>query len=126
MERHQQQQLVSTPSAGAFFSWGRELWDAPLPTEVGDGIARHTLQLRSCYAEVAGREPHYTSCHDTFFGTVDYIWYTPTAGAVRLKPVSVLLPPCSDTHLPRHNRSMPNATIPSDHICLVCDFDMSF
>jgi hypothetical protein len=41
--------------------------DEPLPATVGDGIARHELDLRSCYAEVLGSEPEYTSCHDAFW-----------------------------------------------------------
>jgi hypothetical protein len=41
--------------------------DEPLPPSVGDGVARHELKLRSCYAEVLGSEPGYTSCHDAFW-----------------------------------------------------------
>lgn len=41
--------------------------DEPLPPSVGDGVARHELSLRSCYAEVLGAEPEYTSCHDAFW-----------------------------------------------------------
>lgn len=41
--------------------------DEPLPPSVGDGIARHELTLRSCYAELLGSEPEYTSCHDAFW-----------------------------------------------------------
>lgn len=41
--------------------------DEPLPPSVGDGVARHELKLRSCYAEVLGSEPEYTSCHDAFW-----------------------------------------------------------
>lgn len=101
--------------------WGRELWDEPLPAIIGDGVARHDLVLRSCYAEVIGSEPEYTSCHDSFYGTVDYIWYTPEAGQQQLKPIAVLLPPAVEEHvLP--GACLPNHTVPSDHICLVCDF----
>jgi hypothetical protein len=44
----------------------RQRLNERLPAAVGDGVARHGLSLRSCYAEVLGREPEYTSCHDAF------------------------------------------------------------
>lgn len=42
---------------------------------VGERItARHQWTLRSAYAAVAGAEPSYTSYHEKFCGTVDYMW----------------------------------------------------
>ena len=42
-----------------------------------DYVLRHPLNVRSAYREVTGVEAEFTSCHDRFCGTVDYIWYTP-------------------------------------------------
>lgn len=52
----------------------REVFD---PTMVLEPILQHPLQLQSAYMEVTGTEPDFTSSHDRFHGTVDYIWYTP-------------------------------------------------
>ena len=52
----------------------REIYD---PTAALSPILQHPLQLQSAYMEVTGTEPEFTSCHDRFCGTVDYIWYTP-------------------------------------------------
>jgi hypothetical protein len=52
--------------------------------------------------------------------------YTPQAGQRVLRPVAVLLPPDPETHLmPMARPCMPNETIPSDHVCLLCDFELS-
>lgn len=50
---------------------------ARTPTAALDPILRHPLQLQSAYMEVTGAEPAFTSSHNRFHGTVDYIWYTP-------------------------------------------------
>lgn len=39
-------------------------------------VVQHPVTMYSAYAQVTGAEPDYTSCHDKFFGTVDYIWYS--------------------------------------------------
>lgn len=52
----------------------REIYD---PTAAFTSILQHPLQLQSAYVEVTGAEPEFTSCHDRFYGTVDYIWFTP-------------------------------------------------
>ena len=39
-------------------------------------VVQHPLSMYSAYAQVTEAEPDYTSCHDKFFGTVDYIWYS--------------------------------------------------
>jgi mRNA deadenylase 3'-5' endonuclease subunit Ccr4 len=44
-------------------------------------IARHPLALESAYGVATGEEPEFTSYHEAFFGTVDYVWYTPQVGA---------------------------------------------
>lgn len=57
----------------------REAYD---PSTVIGNMLRHPLKLQSAYMEVAGAEPEFTSCHDRFCGTVDYIWYTPQVSVV--------------------------------------------
>jgi len=52
----------------------REIYD---PSAVIDNMLQHPLRLQSAYMDVTGSEPEFTSCHDRFCGTVDYIWYTP-------------------------------------------------
>lgn len=66
----------------------REVFD---PTMVLEPILQHPLQLQSAYMEVTGAEPDFTSSHDRFHGTVDYIWYTPEVSCklVNIKHVSV-------------------------------------
>lgn len=46
------------------------------PNVVCDSILRHPLALESAYVAATGTEPVFTSCHDKFCGTVDYIWYS--------------------------------------------------
>ena len=52
----------------------REIYD---PGAAMDHMLQHPLRLQSAYVELTGLEPEFTSCHDRFCGTVDYIWYTP-------------------------------------------------
>ena len=47
------------------------------PNMILEPILQHPLQLQSAYREVTGTEPDFTSSHNRFHGTVDYIWYTP-------------------------------------------------
>ena len=56
----------------------REIYD---PSAAIDKMLQHPLRLQSAYVEVTGSEPEFTSCHDRFCGTVDYIWYTPQVRA---------------------------------------------
>lgn len=56
---------------------------------------------------------------------MDFIWFTPGQGRHVLRPLAVLLPPAPDVHLRGAARCLPNATIPSDHISLVADFQMA-
>jgi mRNA deadenylase 3'-5' endonuclease subunit Ccr4 len=56
---------------------------------------------------------------------VDFIWFTPAQGRHVLRPLGVLLPPSPELHLRGHARCLPNASIPSDHISLVADFQLA-
>jgi hypothetical protein len=102
----------------------------------GDGIARHGLALRSAYAAATGFEPSFTSCHNKYKGTLDYIWYSDAeeagggksssgggsrpARSSRLALSAVLLPP------PPHLVDCPpNRAVPSDHLPLAADFVLS-
>lgn len=58
--RDLKQQQLYTPS------------DPPAPV-----VACSPLALSSAYAAATSQEPTYTTCHDKFIGTVDYIWFTP-------------------------------------------------
>lgn len=77
--------------------------------------AKHPLKLQSAYHSVTGSEPLYTTVHDKYVGTVDYIFYTPS----RLKPLHVLLPPPLSTL----RDGLPSTEWPSDHVCLVAEFE---
>ncbi|KDD71833.1 hypothetical protein H632_c4322p1 [Helicosporidium sp. ATCC 50920] len=90
-------------------------------------VAAHGLPLRSAYEAVTGSEPLFTTCHDAYVGTVDYIWYTADAEAEagvapawRIRPRGVHLPPALRTL----QSGLPCQTWPSDHIALVADFDL--
>jgi mRNA deadenylase 3'-5' endonuclease subunit Ccr4 len=87
-------------------------------------VARHPLALRSAYAAAAGREPLFTTLHDRYVGTVDYLFYTPEAaggGAGRLRPVRVLQPPPLRTL----RGGLPSPAWGSDHVSLVADFELA-
>ncbi|DBA77493.1 TPA: Protein angel 1, variant 2 [Trebouxia sp. C0004] len=90
------------------------------PSAAIDNMLQHPLRLQSAYMEVAGSEPEFTSCHDRFCGTVDYIWYTPQVGSANVRPVAVLNPPCQQFV----SRGLPTADFPSDHVSVVCDFQI--
>ncbi|KAL0037278.1 hypothetical protein WJX79_010116 [Trebouxia sp. C0005] len=86
----------------------REIYD---PSAAINNMLQHPLRLQSAYMEVTGSEPDFTSCHDRFCGTVDYIWYTPQMGSASVRPVAVLSPP--QQHFV--SRGLPTADFPSDH-----------
>lgn len=108
------------------------------PPPPSEPVIRHPLKLRSAYAAVGGCEPVYTTCHDAYVGTVDYVWFSeddprrreglpPCAAALaargrtlRLSPRAVLEPPTLRSLI----MSMPTDTWPSDHVALVVDFDL--
>lgn len=77
--------------------------------------ASHPLRVDSAYRAVTGAEPHYTTCHDKFIGTVDFLWYSG-----RLVPVGVFQPP----PLQMLQSALPSLSWPSDHISLICDFEL--
>ncbi|GAX73472.1 hypothetical protein CEUSTIGMA_g924.t1 [Chlamydomonas eustigma] len=39
----------------------------------------HGLSFASAYHEVCGQEPAFTTCHNRYIGTVDYLWYSKEA-----------------------------------------------
>ena len=92
-----------------------------------DGVARHALAdapLRSAYAAAGAGGLHgeapWTSAHRKFFGTCDYVLYTPPLVATR-----VLLPPDARSLQPGAGGSLlPNRRWPSDHVSLVAEFAM--
>eukprot|EP00887_Chlorella_sp_A99_P001011 scaffold5.g1011.t1 len=107
-------------------SSGRSGDSTPSSSRGGSGmVAAHPLQVCSAYAAVTGSEPPFTTCHDKFIGTVDYIWFTPhspgSSGDWSMRPLGVLLPPPVQTL----RCGLPNHQWPSDHVCLVADFELS-
>jgi mRNA deadenylase 3'-5' endonuclease subunit Ccr4 len=108
-----------------------------MPSTAGGTLVRCPLRVESAYSATASQEPLFTTCHDKFIGTVDYIWYTPSAqqqqhsgselgtgpataaaGRFALRPLSVLQPPSLQTL----HTGMPCGAWPSDHVSLVADF----
>ena len=91
-----------------------------------DPVLRHPLRLRSGYAAVTGREPLWTTCHDAYMGTVDFVWYGgPRQGrsgrpGFMLEAKGALLPPDPDAL----STGLPNERHASDHIPLVVDFEL--
>lgn len=88
---------------------------------------RHPLHLESAYRSVTGVEPLYSTVHDRYVGTVDYIFYSPVApvdrqegGSVRLRPLQVLQPPPLQTL----KHGLPSIHWPSDHVSLLADFEI--
>ena len=124
----------SSRSGKAFRGWAPE--DIKLAAGNGpesrQGVAKHPLQLQSAYLSVAGTEPLYTTVHDKYVGTVDYIFYSPdlpaggdevekkTQEQPLLKPVKVLQPPSLRTM----QTGLPSLGWPSDHLSLLADFEI--
>lgn len=96
-----------------------------MPGTEASFVARHPLDLHSAFAAVTGEEPVYTTVHDKYVGTVDYIFYTPeshcNSGSVSLRPFRVRVPPPLRTL----HYGLPSRSWPSDHICLVVDFELT-
>ena len=121
---------VLTGSAKNFRPWAQDELEMAAGSE--SGIARHPLHLESAYLNVSGSEPLYTTAHDRYVGTVDYIFYSPQAptgaeddsGAVEgqecltLEPLRVFQPPPLRTM----HTGLPSITWPSDHLSLIADF----
>ena len=72
-------------------------------------------ELSSAYVAVAGGEPAFTTCHNKFCGTNDYIWYTSN-----LEPTRVLQSPNLDDVL-RYGK-LPSVRYASDHVSIGADF----
>ena len=77
--------------------------------------------MRSSYYEVTGSEPVFTTSHQAYMGTVDYVMYNSApVGSSRIVPSAVLS--CPDPL--RFHSGMPSAKCGSDHISLVVDFEI--
>ena len=98
--------------------------------DVSSLIVRHPLQLESTYYAVNGEEPFYTTAHDKYVGTVDYIFFTPSSSRKNenekknlpragVRPVRIVMPP----PLSSVPKGLPSSIWPSDHISLVADFE---
>jgi len=75
--------------------------DAMGELQIGS-VVQHGMQLISCHASAAGREPEVTTLHDQAQTTVDYIWMTPR---------SKLCPDLrGDIAVPLHNQTYRMAT----------------
>jgi mRNA deadenylase 3'-5' endonuclease subunit Ccr4 len=126
---------ILTGSAKKFRPWAQEELEMAAGSE--NGVARHPLHLESAYLSVSGTEPLYTTAHDRYVGTVDYIFYSPQApsGAeeedagnshsrspeeesLTLKPLRVFKPPPLRTM----HSGLPSLMWPSDHLSLIVDF----
>lgn len=121
---------VLTGSAKNFRPWAQDELEMAAGSE--SGIARHPLHLESAYLNVSGSEPLYTTAHDRYVGTVDYIFYSPQApigaeddsgategqGCLTLEPLRVFQPPPLRTM----HTGLPSVTWPSDHLSLIADF----
>eukprot|EP00899_Mesostigma_viride_P019841 jgi/Mesvir1/27859/Mv07528-RA.1 len=93
----------------------------------GTTVATHGLHLRSAYCIERGypgvrQEPEWTTQHDKYQGTVDYIWHSPS-----LVPVRVLdTPTCAEADaagISKRRGGLLTAHA-SDHLPLVCDFEI--
>ena len=129
---------VSSSSSSSRGSKAPRLWaEEELRMAVGSNssngepvssIVQHPLELHSAYRSVTGAEPLYTTVHDRYVGTVDYIFYTPqapgamnTEEAAQLRPLRVLRPPPLRTL----HHGLPCLSWPSDHVCLLADFELT-
>jgi mRNA deadenylase 3'-5' endonuclease subunit Ccr4 len=85
------------------------------------GSMSHPMSIRSSYAKVMGEEPTFSTAHDKYVGTVDYIFYTDGDESPKwsIRPVQVLAPPPLHKILPK---GLPNGFWPSDHISLCTKF----
>lgn len=80
--------------------------------DTSSAIARHPLKLASAYHRVCGSEPAWTTCHDGYIGTVDFIFFTEDhCGGLFLQPHAVLQPP----PLESLRTGLPSVEWPSDH-----------
>lgn len=108
------------------------------PRDRADFVLRHPLRLQSAYAACLGREPAFTSANCRTTEAVDFIAFTPDA-------ITVESGSCSDAAQDGGGDQRwgmrvrgvldvppgfavaggcPHVALPSDHICLVADFDI--
>jgi mRNA deadenylase 3'-5' endonuclease subunit Ccr4 len=94
-------------------------------------ILNHDLELTSSYRHVLGNEPQFTTAHDKYIGTVDYIFFSKprkhpqneTQERWHIEPHAVLLPPPTSAILPH---GLPRGWFGSDHICLFVQFGCTY
>ena len=103
----------------------------------GVGSMSHGLRVSSSYQEVLRDEPSFTTAHDRYIGTVDYIFYSNgtyesmmrNAGrGTYIRPLRVLaLPPFQ---LVKGQDATPTGLLdgawPSDHVSLLTHFSISY
>ena len=93
-------------------------------------VLSHDLDLTSSYRHVLGSEPQFTTAHDKYIGTVDYIFFSSqkTGQGDRrqswhIEPHTVLLPPPTSAILPH---GLPRGWFGSDHVSLLVNFSCVF
>ena len=112
-------------------------------------VLSHDMDLTSSYKHVLGSEPQFTTAHDKYIGTVDYIFFSSSPspslpsppssppsslpggeerrrgkiGRWHIEPQSVLLPPPTSAVLPQ---GLPRNWFGSDHISLLVSFCCSY
>lgn len=94
-------------------------------------VLRHDLILTSSYRYVLGSEPMYTTAHDKYIGTVDYVFFSSRKTIDskeeqrqwHIEPHAVLLPPPTSAVLPH---GLPRGWFGSDHVSLLVNFSCVF
>ena len=88
-------------------------------------VLKHHLNIRSSYSDVLGDEPLFSTAHDKYFGTVDYIFYSNSHNLDRYRwharPMKVLGVPPVQRILPK---GLPSGFWPSDHVSLMTTFQI--
>jgi len=94
------------------------------------GRVRHGLDVKSSYQQIlGGEEPFFTTAHDKYIGTVDYIFYSNgrkeqrNPGGISISPSQILAPPPLHAITPK---GLPHGFWPSDHVSLLTHFDISY
>ncbi|RUS72300.1 hypothetical protein EGW08_019946, partial [Elysia chlorotica] len=131
-ERHmdREQQNCGTPESQT------KQEDVPFsPPQTNSGRAYHSVNFKSVYPHVTeargrgrGRVMEISSQHDRCSCTVDYIFYTPCSGnSGKGEQGEIQLELLSRYSLLTSEEiactgPLPNATLPSDHLCLIAQF----
>ncbi len=115
-------------------------FDVAAPTTA---VLSHDLDLTSSYRHVLGSEPMYTTAHDKYIGTVDYVFFSSSRARTEddkdstenskvdeqrrrhwhIEPRAVLLPPPTSVVLPQ---GLPRGWFGSDHVSLLVKFSCVF